>query len=115
MREPAVTCIALLLAACGDPDPVTDPDLHRLGPCSAEWAPFDVPNQCEVACEVPPPGYTRNIEGEDVCLALFAQGQAGTSCTDRSVFEYDGVRGCCRVDGSANDTTAYFAVCVEDI
>jgi hypothetical protein len=120
-----LAALALALAACGR-DPVTDPALHDIVPCSDTWAPFwQGLTRCEIACEAPPPGYTtkRADDAATTCkaklLSCNASGKCNTSssfCEDagpRAEFEFDGVRGCCAYSG-ATGTPAQFAVCVGD-
>jgi hypothetical protein len=123
MRTVRLAAMLAALVACDD-DPVTDPDLHRIVPCSAEWATAVGGNPQPVECETPcasPGNYRPAHEPDDrrLCAAKYANNQDVRTCYETTLFEHDDIRGCCDVVDLGGFTsrkyTAVFAVCVEDL
>lgn len=115
----------VLLGACGDdPDPVTDPALHRIVPCEPEWSAifpegfeFD---RCETACATPPSNFDPGGGGSGglACVAQRSWDRGPSQeCYQSQIFEYglDAVRGCCGLAGAGTGESdlVYFAVCVD--
>lgn len=85
-----------LLAGCAD-DAASDP--HEIVECGNDWILGHHVPDCEAACRIYP-GRTVN-ECPTADLAL---------CSPLDVYvEFDGVGGCCRIDGGADGTVRWTA------